>query len=184
MKKSIFAIALMATVAACGAPASDPAPSGDSMTAEATTEATVYADLGGDPTGPVYRKAKADTLAVSGYDVVSYFVGDGVPIEGSEEFTVLYQGYEYRFADAANADAFIEDPAKYAPAYGGYCAWAIGENNALAPGDPNVYEIVDGVLYLNFNDSVQERWQADIPGFIESGNTNYPTHSPDEHYQD
>ncbi|MEM6266211.1 MAG: YHS domain-containing (seleno)protein [Pseudomonadota bacterium] len=184
MKKSLFALALMATVAACGAPASEAEPSADAASAEATTETALLADLGGDPSGPIYTKTKGDTLAVRGFDVVSYFVGDGVPVEGSEEFTVRYQGYDYRFASEENANQFIEDPAKYAPAYGGYCAWAIGANDALAEGDPNVYEIVDGTLYLNFNDDVQGRWQADIPGFIAKADTNYPTHSPDEHYQD
>ncbi|MEP3421135.1 MAG: YHS domain-containing (seleno)protein [Erythrobacter sp.] len=184
MKKSIFApmtaIALMATLAACGTEA---APEGDSMVAEAT-ETALFADLGGQPVGPIYRKAKADTLAVSGYDVVSYFTDDGVPVVGAEEFTVRYEGFDYRFASEANAQAFIEEPAKYAPAYGGYCAWAIGANDALAPGDPEVYEIVDGTLYLNFNESVQANWQKDIPGFIASGDTNYPTHDASEHYQD
>lgn len=185
MKKSLFAIALMATVAACGATATETAPEGDSMVAaETVADAGLIADLGGEATGPTFTKAKGETLAVSGFDVVSYFTGDGVPVEGAEEFTVRYQGYDYRFASEDNAKTFIEDPAKYAPAYGGYCAWAIGANDALAPGDPKVYEIVDGKLYLNFNEDVQGRWQADIPGFIASADTNYPTHSPDEHYQD
>ncbi len=183
MTKSIFAIALLATVAACGSPAAE-APAETETSSAAPTEASVYADLGGDPTGPVYREAKSDTLAVSGFDVVSYFTGDGVPVEGAEEFTVKYQGFDYRFANEDNAKAFIEDPDKYAPAYGGYCAWAIGANDSLAPGDPNIYKIVDGKLYLNFNEDVQVRWKADIPGFIASADTNYPTHSPDEHYQD
>ncbi|MEM6476583.1 MAG: YHS domain-containing (seleno)protein, partial [Pseudomonadota bacterium] len=69
-----------------------------------------------------------------------------------------------------------------APAYGGYCAWAIGANDRLAEGDPNVYEIVDGTLYLNYNDDVQKKWQEDKPGFIASADKNYPTHSPDEHF--
>ncbi|AWW74630.1 hypothetical protein CD351_09370 [Erythrobacter sp. KY5] len=185
MKKSLFALGLLATTAACGGAAEAPATEGDTVAAtEVVAETGLYADLGGAPTGPVYRENKSDTLAVSGYDVVSYFTGDGVPVEGTEDITVRYQGYDYRFASQENADTFIEDPAKYAPAYGGYCAWALGANDALAPGDPNVYEIVDGTLYLNFSEDVQGRWQADIPGFIESADVNYPTHSPDEHYQD
>ncbi|MEP2140244.1 MAG: YHS domain-containing (seleno)protein [Erythrobacter sp.] len=183
MKKTLFAIALMTSVAACQAPANDTDASSDGATTE-QTETNLYADAGGEATGPIYTETKGETLAVRGFDVVSYFVGEGVPVEGSEEFTVRYQGFDYRFANEDNAKAFVEDPAKYAPAYGGYCAWAIGENNALAAGDPEVYEIVDGKLYLNFSKGVQENWQKDIPGFIESGDENYPTHSPDEHYQD
>ena len=177
MKKSIFAIALMATVAACGAPAENAA-EGDSMMAAETenfSEAARQLSL-------IYTEELGGTLAVRGYDVVSYFVGDGTPVEGTEDFTVRYNGYDYRFASEDNANAFIEDPAKYAPAYGGYCAWAIGANDALAPGDPNVYEIVDGTLYLNFNEDVQDRWEKDIPGFIEAADENYPTHSADEHF--
>lgn len=180
--KSFFVSALLATAAACSAPATETTDTAE--TTEAVVETAYYADLGGEATGPVYRKAKADTLAVSGYDVVSYFSDDGVPVEGTEDFTVRYEGYDYRFATEDNAKAFIEEPAKYAPAYGGYCAWAIGANDALAPGDPQVYEIVDGTLYLNFNEDVQGRWQADIPGFIEKADVNYPTHTADEHYQD
>ena len=179
MKKSLFALSLLAGVAACNAPTDD-------VSAPEVAEETasgVYADLGGEATGPIYTQEIGETLAVRGFDVVSYFTGDGVPVEGAEEFAVLYEGFEYRFASAENADTFIADPAKYAPAYGGYCAWAIGANDALAPGDPNVYEIVDGRLYLNFNETVQGRWQADIPGFIAAGDENYPGHSPDEHFK-
>ena len=180
MKKSLIALALLATTAACGT-AEAPAPEADAVVAADTG---LFADLGGEATGPVYRESKGDTLAVSGFDVVSYFTDEGVPVEGTEEFTVRYEGYDYRFASEENANTFIEDPAKYAPAYGGYCAWAIGANDALAPGDPNVYKIVDGTLYLNFSESVAERWNADIPGFIAKADVNYPTHSADEHYQD
>ncbi|MBV7259866.1 YHS domain-containing (seleno)protein [Erythrobacter crassostreae] len=186
MKNSVFKSALvgalLATVAACNAPATETTDGGD--TTELVAETGYYADLGGEPTGPTHTATKDDALAVSGYDVVSYFSGDGVPVEGAEEFTVRYNGFDYRFASEDNAKTFIEDAAKYAPAYGGYCAWAIGANDALAPGDPEVYEIVDGTLYLNFSEDVQGRWEEDIPGFIAAGDTNYPTHSPDEHFQD
>jgi YHS domain-containing protein len=182
MKKSIFAIALLATVAACNAPATEKVAADD--TAAAAIETALYKDLGGEPTGPVFTPAKGETLALKGFDTVSYFVGDGVPVEGKPEFTVRYQGYDYQFASKENADTFIADPAKYAPAYGGYCAWAIGANDALAPGDPNVYKIVDGKLYLNFSKDVAVKWDKDIPGFIEKGDKNYPTHDASEHFQD
>ncbi|MEO0461692.1 MAG: YHS domain-containing (seleno)protein [Pseudomonadota bacterium] len=185
MKKSLFASialgALLAT-AACSAPAETAET--PVAAADTATETALIADLGGEPEGPVFRAAKADTLALSGYDAVSYFVGEGVPVEGSSDFTVRYQGFDYQFASEENAQTFIADPAKYAPAYGGYCAWAIGANDALAPGDPKVYKIVDDKLYLNFNESVAEKWNADVPGFIAKADTNYPTHSADEHYQD
>lgn len=178
MKKSLFAIALLAGVAACGTPAETT----DGGEVAEATESGVYHDLGGEASSPIYTVTAEDTLAVRGYDVVSYFVGEGVPVEGSEEFTVLYQGYEYRFANAENADRFIEDPDQYAPAYGGYCAWALGANDSLAEGDPNVYEIVDGRLFLNFNEQVQGNWQADQANFIVSADENYPAHPADQHH--
>lgn len=190
MKKSLFTPlflgALLATTAACGGTADgSDAMAEDAMAGEAMAgDVALYADLGGENSGPVFTPSKSDTLAVSGYDVVSYFTGEGVPVEGTEEFTVRYEGYDYRFANKDNADAFIAEPAKYAPAYGGYCAWAIGANDALAPGDPNVYKIVDGKLYLNFSEDVATKWNADIPGFIKSADVNYPTHAADEHFQD
>ncbi|MEP3051265.1 MAG: YHS domain-containing (seleno)protein [Erythrobacter sp.] len=181
MKKSIFAIALLATAAACTAPAED---AQDTATVEAALEPGLLADLGGEPTGPVYSETKGDRLAISGFDTVSYFEGDGVPVEGSEDYTVRYEGYDYRFASEENAEKFIADPAAYAPQYGGYCAWALGSPDALAPGNANVYEVVDGKLYLNFSEDVQSNWREDIPGFIEQANINYPAHSADEHFTD
>ncbi len=187
MKKNALTTALvgllLAGIAACSAPA-ETAEAPAAPATEQVAEPALIADLGGEPTGPVYRAAKQDTLAVSGFDVVSYFTGEGVPVEGSADYTVRYQGYDYRFASEENARTFIENPARYAPAYGGYCAWAIGANDALAPGDPKVYKIVDGKLYLNFNEDVAKRWNEDIPGFIAKAETNYPAHSADEHYQD
>ena len=133
------------------------------------------------PDGPIFTQTAGDTLALSGYDAVAYFTDAG-PTEGSADHMVTYQGFEYRFASAENAATFAADPARFAPQYGGYCAWAIGANNALAPGDPEIYKIVDGKLYLNFNDDVSKLWHKDIPGFIAKGDVNYPTHDPSEHY--
>lgn len=188
MQKSFLAttisIVLLAGTAACDTPATSTPGDSDPAGGEAPAQVALFADLGGEASGPIHTASKGDTLAVSGFDVVSYFNGDGVPVEGVEDFTVRYNGYDYRFASEENANAFIEDPAKYAPAYGGYCAWAIAANDALAPGDPNVYEIVDGRLYLNFSEDVQGKWEQDIPGFIAKGDENYPSHAPDEHFQD
>lgn len=178
MKYSIVTLPLLAVLAACGSPADN-----DAQAAQEAAVEAVAADygLGGAPTGPVYTKNQGETLALSGYDAVSYFNGDA-PVEGSAEHSVRYQGYDYHFASAENAEKFKAEPAKFAPQYGGYCAWAIGANDALAPGDPKVYKIVDGKLYLNFNDDVSKKWAEDIPGFIEKGDVNYPKHDASEHY--
>ena len=177
MKKFVFLLATSAALAACSAQESDTdaAMEADTMTAE-------VADLGGTPEGPVFTPEAGETLALQGYDAVSYF-DEEAPLKGSAAFNVRYQGYDYHFATAENAAKFEAEPAKYAPQYGGYCAWALGANDALAPTDPNVYKIVDGKLYLNNSPQVAEMWEKDIPGFIEAADGFYPNHSADEHYK-
>ncbi|MDJ0977487.1 MAG: YHS domain-containing (seleno)protein [Erythrobacter sp.] len=130
----------------------------------AFTAAPAHAD------GGVYVGVEGENIAVGGYDTVSYFEGDGVPVKGDARFTVEHDGAEWRFASQENADAFKADPDAYAPQYGGHCAWALGANGRLAPGDPTVYKIVDGKLYLNFNKQVQQMWLKDIAGFIAKAN--------------
>lgn len=181
MNKFVIALALSGALAACSAEPQESTDSTVDSAAEVAPAFNLVADLGGENSGPVYTKNAGETLAVSGYDAVSYFTEDAA-VKGSPEFTVRYEGYDYQFSSAENAATFQADPAKYAPQYGGYCAWAIGANDALAPGDPELFKVVDGKLYLNFSETVQERWNKDIPGFIEKGDANYPAHSPDEHY--
>ena len=113
-------------------------------------------------------------VAVSGYDVTSYFVDEGAPVEGSEEFAVQYGDAVYHFASAENKEKFIADPAAFVPQYGGHCAWAMASGN-LAPGDPTLAKIVDGKLYLNFNKDVQKDWLSDVPGYIEKSEAAWPT---------
>ncbi|MEM6625467.1 MAG: YHS domain-containing (seleno)protein [Pseudomonadota bacterium] len=112
-------------------------------------------------------------VAVGGYDPVAYFTS-GAPTKGSKDFTTEYLGAEFRFASQENLDAFLADPVAYAPQYGGYCAWAVAEGKT-AKGDPDHWRIVDDKLYLNFNKSIQSKWDADIPGFIQRGDANWPT---------
>jgi len=110
--------------------------------------------------------------AVRGTDVVAYFT-EGKPVAGTPEFTHSWNGAEWRFASAANRDAFAADPAKYAPQYGGFCAWAVA-NNYTAPIDPDAWKIVDGKLYLNYSRFVQLRWQLNTKGNITQADANWP----------
>lgn len=120
---------------------------------------------------PVYTSA-FDNLAVQGHDPVAYFT-DGKPVKGSKAFALKHQGAEFRFASAANRDAFRADPEKYAPQFGGYCAWAVSQGYH-AKGDAKNWKIVDGRLYLNYNTSIQKKWEADIPGFIAAAEAQWP----------
>jgi YHS domain-containing protein len=110
--------------------------------------------------------------AVGGYDPVAYFT-QGKPVKGDGKFTVTCRGATWRFASADNLAKFKANPAAYAPQYGGYCAWAVAQGYT-ASGDPRNWKIVDGKLYLNYNDDIQARWEKNIPGFIASANKNWP----------
>ncbi len=120
---------------------------------------------------PVYT-APFSNVGVGGYDVVAYFTV-GRPVRGTNAFRITHRNIEYRFASAEHLAAFTAAPARYLPQYGGYCAWAISQNYT-ASGNPNNWRIVDGRLYLNYNDEIQTRWEANIPGFITSANANWP----------
>lgn len=111
-------------------------------------------------------------IAVGGYDPVSYFTGE--PTRGDGAFVADHEGAQFRFASAENRDRFVADPARFAPAYGGYCAWAVSQGYT-ASGDPTVWRIVDGRLYLNYNRQVGERWAQAIPENIAAADRNWPT---------
>lgn len=121
---------------------------------------------------PVYT-GNFSNVAVQGHDPVAYFT-DGEPVKGSKKFKTTYEGAEFRFATADNLAAFEADPAKYAPQYGGYCAWAVSQGYT-AKGDADHWAIVDGKLYLNYNKKVQATWNEDRPGFIASADKEWPT---------
>jgi YHS domain-containing protein len=120
---------------------------------------------------PVYTGRFSNT-AVEGHDAVAYFT-QGKPVKGSKDFSTEYQGAEFRFASAENLATFKADPAKYAPQYGGYCAWAVSQG-MTAKGDADHWAIVDGKLYLNYNKKIQETWNEDRPGFITTANAEWP----------
>ena len=131
--------------------------------------------MAGLAAGPALADGKIYTswgVAIDGADPVAYFT-DGKPVEGSDEFETEYKGATWRFSSAEHRDAFIADPAKYAPQYGGYCAWAVSQGYT-AKGDPQHWRIVDGKLYLNYNADVQKKWEADVPGHIRSADGNWP----------
>ena len=88
-------------------------------------------------------------IALEGYDPVSYF--DHQPQEGNENLYTVYKGITYRFATPANLDKFKTNPEKYEPAYGGWCAYAMGATGEKVKIDPETYKILDGKLYVFYN---------------------------------
>lgn len=111
-------------------------------------------------------------MAVSGHDPVAYFT-QGRPVKGDARFTTRWNGAQWRFASAENLAAFRANPARYAPQYHGYCAWAVAQGYT-ASADPTVWRIVDGKRYLNYSRSVGQNWERDIPGHIRKANANWP----------
>jgi hypothetical protein len=111
-------------------------------------------------------------VAIKGYDPVAYFA-DSKPVEGDSDYEHEWMDATWRFANVANRDRFAADPEKYAPQYGGYCAWAVSQNDTAGI-DPEARKIVDGKLYLNYSAKIQERWSKDIPGNIAAADRNWP----------
>ena len=113
-----------------------------------------------------------DQLALRGYDAVAYST-TGQPTQGSPNFEHRWNGAVWRFSTAANRDQFAKEPERYAPEFGGYCAYAVSRGYT-ADGDPNAWRIVDGRLYLNYSKRVQRLWEEDVPGNIAKGRQNWP----------
>ena len=103
-------------------------------------------------------------VAIQGYDPVAYFT-QGKPVPGNPDITASHDGAIYQFASPEHKAAFEVDPARYAPQYGGYCAYAAAQG-AKAAIEPEQFTIVDDKLYLNFNADVRDRWNQDRAGYI------------------
>lgn len=124
----------------------------------------------GPPATPV--NVDASGVAVRGYDPVAYFT-DGKAVAGQSAFEFTWSGATWRFASAANREAFAKMPERYAPQFGGYCSWAVSRNYT-ATIDPQAFTIVDGKLYLNYSTDVQARWRTDRDANIAKGHQNWP----------
>lgn len=115
----------------------------------------------------------SDGVAIRGADPVAYFT-QGEPVIGSADITHDWAGVTWHFASTAHRDLFAADPEAYAPQYGGYCAWAVAAKQQLFSTQPANWAVVDGKLYLNYSDSVEETWNTDRAGFIAAGDAAWP----------
>jgi YHS domain-containing protein len=109
-------------------------------------------------------------LAAHGFDVVSFF--EGKPAPGLGAYTAVHDGAAYRFASQEHLRAFQQNPAKYAPQYGGFCAFGAA-NGKKFDGNPHFWKVVDGRLYFNLSEEIQSKWETDVPGNIVKGDTNW-----------
>ena len=115
-------------------------------------------------------------VAIGGYDTVSYFT-ESRAVQGRAKFHHFWNGAVWYFSSEENRDKFKADPAAYAPQYDGYCAWAASQNYKR-PGDPQVWQISGGKLYVKVHEGAQKKWRADIPKHIAQGNENWVKIAP------
>ncbi len=127
-------------------------------------------------TAPVPGRAKnldATGLALKGYDPVAYFTA-GAPTKGLAAFAARHDGATYHFASAANREAFIAQPERYLPQYGGFCAMGVA-GNAKFDIDPEAWRVEDGKLYLNKNKPTQAYWRLRMSDNIAKADRYWPT---------
>jgi hypothetical protein len=124
-------------------------------------------------TGAVLVDGKpAPGLAIHGYDPVAYFT-DKRAVLGDHKFAVVHKEATYRFASKASLDTFKANPAKYEPAYGGYCAFGVSVN-AKFDGDPMLWTIQNDRLYLNLDAGIKAAFDKDVAGNIKKADANWP----------
>jgi hypothetical protein len=111
-------------------------------------------------------------LALHGYDAVAYFT-QAKPVLGLDSLAVVHDGAAYRFATAEDRDAFKRDPAKYVPQYGGFCAFGVSVSKKF-DGDPLLWTVKDGKLYLNLNQEIYAKFLEDVPGILKTADGNWP----------
>lgn len=121
---------------------------------------------------PPVSTGRFSNLALGGFDAVAYHL-EGRPVEGSAAHAYRWQDATWRFASQANLDRFRAEPERYAPRYGGFCAWAAAKGYR-APGSPHHWRLVEGRLYVNYDAGVQTKWERDIPGHIRAADANWP----------
>jgi YHS domain-containing protein len=115
---------------------------------------------------------RSDT-AILGYDTVAYFT-DGKPAKGQDAFAFDWMGAKWKFASQAHLDLFKASPEKYAPQYGGYCAYGVSQDN-LVNIEPDKFKVLDGKLYLNYDADVQAKWLKDPAGYNKLADTKFQT---------
>ena len=118
-----------------------------------------------------FFSTQTDT-AINGYDSVAYFT-QNAPVKGQDAFIFDWKGAKWKFSSAANLELFKSNPEKYAPQYGGYCAYGVAKDD-LVKVDPEQFTVFEGKLYLNYDASVQKDWNKDRAGFIKQADAKFP----------
>jgi len=121
--------------------------------------------------GPTYTNKQG--YAIKGYDTVAYFT-QSKAVKGLKELHYTWNHGVWLFSNAVNMALFKANPEKYAPQYGGYCAFAAAKGS-LAKVDPTQFSVLNGKLYLNYNTRIQKKWTKQRDKFIQLGDQNWPS---------
>lgn len=111
-------------------------------------------------------------LAIEGYDPVAYFT-QSKAVEGKKQHEFEWMDATWRFSSAEHLALFKSDPEKYAPQYGGYCAYAVSQND-IAGIEPDQFTVHEGKLYLNFNSSINKKWLQSRDQYIMDADHYWP----------
>lgn len=114
-------------------------------------------------------------VAIQGYDPVAYF-NRGKAVKGKKEILASYQGVIYKFSSNENKEAFLKNPSKYEPQYGGWCAYAMGSSGGKVEINPETFKIIDGKLYLFYNayfNNTLKNWNKDEDTLKSKADTNW-----------
>ena len=121
---------------------------------------------------PLVNTLGSPGIAIKGYDPVAYFEKGG-PRKGKAQFSLQHGNVRWRFESAENMAKFKADPAKYTPAYGGYCAYGVAQGY-LVKIEPDAWSIREGKLYLNYSKRVQRLWEKRPDSYISKANAKWP----------
>lgn len=123
----------------------------------------------------------SDNVVIDGYDVVAYFTEDR-PVRGRADLSAEYDGVKFYFSSSENLEAFKKDPQKFAPKFGGFCAFGVAANKAKVPVDPHTFKVYNGELLLFFNDlykgqpvNTKIMWNQNERKLYQDATTTWPT---------
>jgi len=137
--------------------------------------ATVSSSIAAEPINTLEKSGlfsyKSNGIAIRGFDTVAYFT-ENKAVKGKRSLSTEWNGATWYFSKQEHLDLFTASPESYAPQYGGYCAYGVAVDN-LVKIEGDLWDIVDGKLYLNYNKKWQKKWRSDIPGYIKSADAKF-----------
>lgn len=145
---------------------------GAALAIAAVAGAPVAPALAFDETSTSPVNVDEQNLILRGYDPVAYQT-EGEPVRGERDITATHGDAVYRFASEANRERFLADPARYEPAFGGFCAMGVAMGMKL-DGDPEIFHVIDDRLYVNIHEDAARAWQRDVPTNIARAEENWP----------